>query len=86
MHGLSHGKDTLLRTARRTGSTPNALPRSGGFTLFPPTLSLAFSRLRRTWGLLLITELGLLGAVLLVCAVPLFSQVAVSSGLRGALA
>jgi hypothetical protein len=36
--------------------------------------------------LLLITELGLLGAVLLVCAVPLFSQVAVSSGLRGALA
>jgi hypothetical protein len=36
--------------------------------------------------LLLITELGLLGAVLLVCAVPLFSQVAVSSGLRAALA
>jgi ABC-type antimicrobial peptide transport system permease subunit len=54
--------------------------------LIPPTFSLAFSRLRRTWGLLLISELGLLGAVLLVCAVPLFSQVAVSSGLRGALA
>ena len=75
-----------MGTTRRTGPTPNALPRSGGFTLIPPTLSLAFSRLRRTWGLLLITELGLLGAVLLVCAVPLFSQVAVSSGLRGALA
>jgi FtsX-like permease family len=75
-----------VATARRTGSAPNTLPRSGGFTLIPPTLSLAFSRLRRTWGLLLITELGLLGAVLLVCAVPLFSQVAVSSGLRGVLA
>jgi FtsX-like permease family len=73
-------------TARRTGSAPNALPRRGGFTLIPPTFSLAFSRLRQTWRLLLITELGLVGAVLLVCAVPLFSQVAVSSGLRAALA
>jgi hypothetical protein len=73
-------------TTRKAGHSPDALPRSGGFTLIPPTLALAFSRLRRTWGLLLITELGLLGAVLLVCAVPLFSQVAVSSGLRGVLA
>jgi hypothetical protein len=73
-------------TARRTGSAPNALPRRGGFPLIPPTVSLTFSRLRQTWRLLLITELGLVGAVLLVCAVPLFSQVAVSSGLRAALA
>jgi FtsX-like permease family len=82
----TYQKDTLLRTAQRTGSALNTLPRSGGFSLIPPTFSLAFSRLRRTWGLLLITGLGLLGAVLLVCAVPLFSQIAVSSGLRGALA
>lgn len=75
-----------MGTARRTGSTPNALPRRGGFTIIPPMFSLAFSRLRQTWRLLLITELGLVGAVLLVCAVPLFSQVAVSSGLRAALA
>jgi len=73
-------------TARRPGSAAGALPRRARFTLIPPTLTLALSRLRQTWRLLLVTELGLMGAVLLVSAVPLFSLVAVSSGLRGALA
>lgn len=62
------------------------LPRRGGFTLIPPTLTLALWRLKRTWSLLLGAGLGMLAAVVLVCAVPLFSQVAISAGLRSALA
>ncbi len=75
-----------MGTAQRPGSAAGTLPRRGRFTLIPPTLNLALSRLRQTWRLVLVTELGLLGAVLLVSAVPLFSLVAISSGLRGALA
>ena len=41
-----------------------------------PTLTLAFWRLRKTWGLLLVTGLGIVMAVILACTVPLYSQVA----------
>jgi ABC-type lipoprotein release transport system permease subunit len=50
-----------------------------------PTATLAFWRLRQTWRLLLVSGLGIVAAVVLVCAVPLFSQVAMSAGLRAAL-
>src|SRR5690349_13111167 len=49
------------------------------------TLTLAWWRLRQTWRLLLVSGLGIVAAVMLVCAVPLFSQVAMSAGLRSAL-
>ena len=61
------------------------LPRRAKFTLFPPTIALAFSRLRQTWRLLLVTQLGVLAAVTLMCMIPLFSQVSLSAGLRQAL-
>ena len=39
----------------------------------------------KTWGLLLITGLGFVAAVMLACAVPLYSDVSMTAGLRGAL-
>ena len=51
-----------------------------------PTLTLALRRLRQTWRMLLLTGLGTVAAVMLLCAVPLFSEIALSAGLRGTLA
>src|SRR6266851_1759323 len=57
----------------------------GGKTLVPATVTLALLRLRKTWGLLLITGLGFVAAVMLACAVPLYSAVSMTAGLRSAL-
>lgn len=54
-------------------------------TLVPPTLTLAWQRTRRTWGLLLLVELGILGAVLLACAVPLYASVTMTAAVRSTL-
>ncbi len=59
--------------------------RRAGRAFIPPALTLARWRLGRTWRLLASAGLGMLAAVMLVCAVPLFSQVATSAGLRDAL-
>lgn len=56
-----------------------------GKALVPPTVTLALWRLRRTWRLLIITGAGMVAAVMLVCAVPLYSQVSMTAGLRGIL-
>lgn len=74
-----------MGTAQRTGPATATLPRRTRFTVIPPTLTLALSRLRQTWRLLLVTQLGVLAAVTLMCVIPLFSQVAMSAGLRLAL-
>ncbi|HEX9070115.1 MAG TPA: FtsX-like permease family protein, partial [Ktedonobacterales bacterium] len=63
-----------------------SLPRPRRSAIIPPTATLALWRLRQSWRLLLITELGMVAAVLLICVVPLFSQVSISGGLRAALA
>ncbi|MDE3230688.1 MAG: FtsX-like permease family protein [Chloroflexota bacterium] len=65
--------------------TTATAPRRRGIPLVP-TATLALWRLRQTWRLLLVSGLGALAAVMLVCAVPLFSQVAMSAGLRAQLA
>jgi putative ABC transport system permease protein len=49
------------------------------------TITLAFWQLRLTWRLLLVSGAGVLAAVILVCTVPLYSQVAMSAGLRDTL-
>lgn len=49
------------------------------------TITLARWQLRLTWRLLLMAGFGVLAAVILVCTVPLYSQVALSAGLRDAL-
>jgi hypothetical protein len=63
-------------------STP---PRREGRLVLPPALTLAAWRVRRTWRLLLITGLGMLAGVMLVCTAPLISQVTLTAGLRGVL-
>jgi ABC-type antimicrobial peptide transport system permease subunit len=68
-----------------TTSAPALSPRASR-ALVPPTITLAFQRLREVWGLLLVTGLGMLSAVVLVCAVPLYSQVAMTAGMRSVLA
>jgi hypothetical protein len=48
-------------------------------------MTLARWRLQQTWRLLLVTGLGILAAVVLICTVPLYSQVAMTAGLRDVL-
>ncbi|MDQ2715646.1 MAG: ABC transporter permease [Chloroflexota bacterium] len=55
------------------------------FTSLRPVLMLAGWRVRSSWFFLLITGLSMLVAVMLVCIVPLFSQVALTAGARGVL-
>src|SRR5947199_10783522 len=62
-----------------------ALPQRENRTLVPPTVTLALWRLRQVWGLLFITCIGMIAAVMLACTVPLYSQVAMSAGVRGIL-
>src|SRR5215471_2633369 len=57
----------------------------GGKTLCLPNMMLTVILSRKTWGLLLITGLGFIAAVMLACAVPLYSAVSMTAGLRGAL-
>ncbi|HZS75425.1 MAG TPA: FtsX-like permease family protein [Ktedonobacteraceae bacterium] len=49
-------------------------------------LTLAFGQLRRTWFLLLMTGLGLISAIILVCAIPLLSNIMTTAGIQRTLA
>lgn len=59
--------------------------RQRGLSRLVATVTLAWWQLRLTWRLLLVAGLGVIAAVILVCTVPLYSQVAMSAGLRDAL-
>ncbi len=72
-------------TMTATGTTTAAKRRRRRGLPLVATFTLAWWRLRQTWRLLLVSGLGIVAAVMLVCAVPLFSQVAMSAGLRSAL-
>ncbi len=52
---------------------------------FASVMTLASWRLRRTWFLLLVTTLGIVTAVIITCAVPLFITVTTTAGLRNTL-
>ncbi len=64
-------------------------PRSPARSLFrvavASMVTLARWRIQRTWGLLVLTGIGMLAAVTLVCTVPLNSEVAQTAGLRRVL-
>jgi ABC-type antimicrobial peptide transport system permease subunit len=60
-------------------------PRRGGSGRIAATVTLAWWQLRLTWRLLLVVGAGVVAAVILVCTVPLYSQVAMSAGLRNSL-
>jgi ABC-type lipoprotein release transport system permease subunit len=62
-------------------STPTA-PHPRGQEGFVPTITLAVQRIHQTWWMLLITGLGMVCAVMLVSAVPMYSKVAMTAGLR----
>jgi ABC-type antimicrobial peptide transport system permease subunit len=57
----------------------------GGWIFVPPAVALAFQRVRQAWGLLLVTGVGILAAVMLICTVPLYSKIAMTAGLRAVL-
>ena len=59
--------------------------RNVGGSPFSSVMTLASWRLRRTWFLLLITTLGMVAAVVLTCAVPLFSTITTTGSLRSVL-
>ena len=52
---------------------------------FLSVITLASWRLRRTWFLLLITTLGIIAAIVITCAVPLFSTVTTTASVRATL-
>ncbi|MDQ2715207.1 MAG: hypothetical protein M3Z08_09900 [Chloroflexota bacterium] len=62
------------RTARRSG-----------YARVSSTVTLGIWRARRTWGMLLMTGLGMVAAVMLTCTVPLYSRLATTAGLRDVL-
>lgn len=65
---------------------PTGAPaRQRGRFLLPSILTLALWRVRQTWQLLIMTGLGLLVAVIIACAAPLYTQVSMTAGLRGVL-
>lgn len=66
-----------------TASPPLARQRTPA--LLPAIARLAWWRFKRMWHVLLVTWLGMVTMVMLVCAVPLFSQVAMTAGVRNAL-
>src|SRR5487761_313776 len=60
-------------------------PRPGAWTSFLATLKLARWQTRQTWRLLLVVGIGVLFAVILICTVPIYSQVAISAGIRDSI-
>ena len=62
-----------------------SVPRNSGWRLLLSTVTLGLQRVRQAWGLLLMTGAGMLAAVMLACAVPLYAEVAMTAGLRGTL-
>lgn len=65
--------------------TPRALPGRLSMMFILAAFTLARWRLRQTWRLLLVMELGVLSVVVLLCAMPLFTQVALTAGVRATL-
>lgn len=60
-------------------------PASSEHTLLLSAVMLALWRWRQSWYLLLITGLGIAATVMIVCALPLFSQITATAGLRSTL-
>ena len=77
-------KDSMVR---RPGVPPTSrVQHRWHWTHLSSTATLAYWQLRQTWRLLLVTSFGMVAAIVLVCAVPLYSQVTTTAGLRSTLA
>lgn len=62
--------------------SPSMLSRPRSSLLWPAIAKLAHWRFKQMWRFLLVTWLGMLAMVVLACAPPLFSRVAISANLR----
>jgi ABC-type antimicrobial peptide transport system permease subunit len=67
-------------------ATSQVLARQHGLRLLPAITKLAGWRFKQMWRFLFVTWLGMLAMVVLICAPPLFSRVAISADLRNAAA
>src|SRR5947209_9038261 len=67
-------------------SSPSTLSRQNGLLLLPAIAKLARWRFKQMWRFLLVTWLGMLAMVVLVCAGPLFAHVATSAYVRSLIA
>ena len=67
-------------------SSTSTLARQNGLLLLPAIAKLARWRFKQMWRFLLVTWLGMLAMVVLACAPPLFSRVAISADLRAVVA
>src|SRR5579875_160139 len=54
----------------------------GGFGALFPVVRLAFWRLRQSWGLLLLIGVSMITVIVLISAIPLYAEAAMSAGLR----
>src|SRR6266480_4945708 len=67
-------------------SSTSTLARQNGLLMLPAIAKLARWRFKQMWRFLLVTWLGMLAMVVLACAPPLFSRVAISADLRAVVA
>src|SRR6266852_1464318 len=67
-------------------SSTSTLARQNGLLLLPAIAKLARWRFKQMWRFLLVTWLGMLAMVVLACAPPLFSRIAISADLRSVAA
>ena len=65
--------------------TTQAPPQRLQKAVVPSIVTLALWRLRQSWRLLLVTGAGFIAAVVIICSVPLLSQIALTAGLRDLL-
>ncbi len=63
-------------------TTTSTLARQRGLLLLPAIAKLASWRFKQMWRFLLVTWLGMLAMVVLACAPPLFSRIAITADLR----
>ncbi len=81
MDFLSREEELIIARSASAQNTDRRPRRS----LTPSLLTLTLWRLRQVRFLLLLTCVGITAAVMIVCAVPLFSTVTTTAGLRGSL-
>lgn len=74
-----------MKQTNKRSRHPNGVPLRGSGATTSSILTLARWQLRESWRLLLLTGAGMVIATVLVCTVPLYSEVALSAGLRAIL-
>jgi ABC-type lipoprotein release transport system permease subunit len=81
---MKHFKKTAKQSliGGSMASTSTTLKKTNSLLMLPTLIKLAGWRIKNMWRFLFICWLGMLAMVVLVCAVPLFSRVALSAGLR----